>query len=280
MSLLDTVLGTLSGAWRRVQAAFDDTPVGSPVTACPLQNPDCKPVSAVAKQRLDMAADGIAYAKQKLPHGAGNQMHALQDTGFNSYFRMQAARDESAFFIPPKVEGLAQKSPASFLAAKAELAQGGNCGEHAWVVYDYLRRKYPDQKIQVAQKEGFDHAFVIIGDPATDPPDQLVVADAWPTKPTPVLWEDHFAYEKDPAKLQVHASSQGDARDYKQEMLDAGLNLNGKGHQAVQQSMSPEQTNKTIAAEAGKHWIWDHTGTARSDSEYEYVEASGGGRVP
>ena len=228
-------------------------------------------VSAKTSERLKAAQEAISYAKQKLPHGAGNQMTALEATNFNSYYRMQAARDDGAFNIPPAVKGLANDHEASFLAAKAELVQGGNCGEHAFVAYDYLRRKYPNEHIQIAQVEGFDHAFVLIGDPAKDGAGEVVVADAWPTKPTPVLWEDHFAYTTDSSRIQNHASSHGDARDYKQEMLDAGLSLNTRGQQQVQQSLSPEETKKTIIEAGPNHWLWNHEDTAAKGRKYDYL---------
>lgn len=278
MSFIDAVLLGLSAAWDRVHESFSSSPVGSPVTCCALEAPPRKTVSAKAQARLSAAQEAMAYAKEKLPHGAGNQVTALQATNLNSFYRAQVSRDKSAFNIPAKVVDLAHKNPVAFAAAKAELAQGGNCGEHARLAYDYLRRKYPGEHIQLSQKEGLDHAFVLIGDPVKEGAAEVVVADAWPTKATPVLWEDHFAYEPDAAKILNQASSQGDGRDYKQEMLDAGLSLNAKGKADVQKSLTEVQTSEQLNRASELH-LWNHQDTAAKDRSYQYVSpgASGGG---
>ncbi len=249
--------------------------VGGIIQRCPLneENRPKKIVSEKEMKRLQAAQEAIDYAKRVFSQGAGNQSEALDSSNFNSYFRMKTTRDNEAFTITPEVLKLAQENPQAFVAAKAELSKGGNCGEHAYVVYDYLRRKYPDQHIQIAQQEGFDHAFVIIGDPSKEGDSELVVADAWPTDPTPVLWEDHFAYTPDREKLLNHGSSKGDARDYKQEMFDAGLSLNEKGGKLVGKSYSEEKTNEEIASGKDSGWIWDHSDTA-AGTKYDYVTTS------
>lgn len=257
------------GLERAENEGYTACDVGGIIQRCPLSeevNPT-KVVSEKAMNRLKAAREAIDYAKEKFPYGAGNQSEALDSSSFNSYFRMKTARNNSAFAISPEVEKIAQENPAAFLAAKAELTKGGNCGEHARVVYDYLRRKYPDEHIQIAQKEGLDHAFVIIGDPA-EKDNELVVADAWPTNPTPVLWEDHFAYTSDKKKLLNHASSKGDSRNYKQEMLDAGLSLNDTGRKLIEESLTKEETEKKIESGSGD-WIWEHSDTA--ETRYDYI---------
>lgn len=246
------------------------TPIDSITTSCSIGSSCSKKVSKQAKARLNAAQEAIDYAKAKFSYGAGNQKEALDSSKFNSYFRMKIARDNSAFTITPEVEKLAKENPEAFIAAKAELSKGGNCGEHAYVVYDYLRQKYPEENIQIAQQEGFDHAFVIIGNPKEEKDSELVVADAWPTNPTPVLWEDHFAYTSDKEKLLNHASSKGDDRDYKQEMLDAGLSLNDKGKKQVEKSYTEEKTKKEIKSGSGG-WIWEHSDTYTNKTKYDYV---------
>ncbi len=239
---MTSIFDALAAVWRSVGDVFSDSSVGSPVVGCSASN--CKTVSKKTKERLEAAQEAINYAKEKLPYGAGNQMNALNATNYNSKYRMDVARDENLFIIPPKVEELEGKNPAAFIAAKAELAKGGNCGEHAFVVYDYLRQKYPNEYIQVAQKEGFNHAFVFIGDPSVEGDNQIVVVDAWPTEPTPVLWEDHFAYTSDRKKILNHSSSKDDGHDYKQDMFDAGLSLNDEGSKVVETNLTNEETEK------------------------------------
>lgn len=268
MSFFSEILESLSEAWESVRETFTENSVDSPVETCPLQNNE-KAVSEKAMKRLQAAQEAINYTKGVFSHGAGNQIEALNSSKFNSYFRMKAARNNKAFNIPEEVVILAQNNPEAFVAAKAELSKGGNCGEHAYVVYDYLRRKYPDEHIQIAQQEGFDHAFVIIGDPSKEGDNELVVADAWPTDPTPVLWEDHFAYTSDKKKLLNHASSNGDSRDYKQEMFDAGLSFNDEGTKLTENSYDQKKTDEEIKSGKGK-WIWEHPDTA-ADTKYDYV---------
>ncbi|OED39493.1 hypothetical protein AB833_15085 [Chromatiales bacterium (ex Bugula neritina AB1)] len=223
-------------------------------------------------ERLTAASEAIYYAKNVFSYGAGNQEEALESSDFNSYFRMKVARDNKAFSIPSRVTELAKKNPIAFKAAKAELSKGGNCGEHAYVVYDYLRRKFPNEHIQIAQKEGFDHAFVLIGDPSKEKGGEVVVADAWPTDPTPVLWEDHFAFSSDRKKIINHGSSKGDARNYKQEMLDAGLSLNSRGNMMIDKSYGSVKTKQEI--ENGSGWVWNHRAT-HAGTQFNYTTDSG-----
>ena len=241
---------------------------------CPIsgsgENPE-KLVSEKAMLRLHAAQEAINYSKEILSFGAGNQRDALETTQFNSNYRLRAARYNHFFNIPQEVVDLAEKNQEAFIAAKAELTQGGNCGEHAYVVYDYLRRKFPDEHIQISQKDGLDHAFVIIGDPSTDSDQELVVADSWPTDPTPVLWEDHFAYTSDKKKLLKKAESKGDSRNYKQEMIDAGLSLKEDALKFIEQSLDKEETNKQVNDGLGK-WIWEHSDSA--ETKYDYISNS------
>ncbi|WP_372400001.1 hypothetical protein ABMY26_34705 [Azospirillum sp. HJ39] len=277
--MLESLRTGLAAAWQRVHGLFSDTPVGSPVASCPLAGGNCKTVSDKVKDRLDAAQEAIAYAKNKLSYGAGNQKPSLDSSNFNSYFRMQVARDDGYFTTNPEIEKLKSQSISSYIAAKAELAQGGNCGEHAFVVYDYLRKKFPDEYIQITQVKDFDHAFVMIGDPTKEGADKVVIADAWPTNPTPVLWEDHFAfpYSKESPILNI-SSSQGDARDYKQEMLNAGLSLTEAGQAQTKLSLSPTETARKIEQGIADHWVWNHPATAITP--YDYQTSSGGTGPP
>jgi len=234
-------------------------------------------ISDEACRRLQMAQEAHDYARSKLTYGAGNQALAMADTNLNSTYRVQVARDDAKqYFNYPdgatRLAGLNTQSQIAELAAKAELAQGGNCGEHAMVAYDYLRRTYPDEYLQLSRKEGLDHAFVIIGDPASDSSEELVVADPWPTSPTPVLWEDHFAYTADADKLVAIASTRGDGRDYRREMIDAGLSLTDAGKKLIAHSASDADTEKVIRDGKG-HWGWTHSDTAAPGHHLQYVTA-------
>ena len=63
----------------------------------------------------------------------------------------------------PTIVPIAQANPNALTAAMAEIAQGGNCGEHAMVAYDYLRTTAKGETLTQARVDGFDHAFVIMG---------------------------------------------------------------------------------------------------------------------
>ncbi|CAM2006687.1 hypothetical protein [Acanthopleuribacter pedis] len=261
--------------WMTIYRALEDAENGGyevcdidgVVQPCPKSDSGLpkKYISSNAKKRLDIAQEAINYAKNIFSFGAGNQSPALTDTNFNSYYRMSTSRDNSMFNITEEVVDIATENPMAFLAAKAELTKGGNCGEHAHVVYDYIRRNYPEVKVQIAQKKELDHAFVIIGDHSTETHTELVVADAWPTDPTPVLWEDHFAYAKNEDTI-IHAEAENDDRDYRKELFEAGLSLNEKGTKRTETSLSEDQTKDKV--DSGNGWIWNHSDTASQKFEY------------
>ncbi len=231
-----------------------------------------KEVSSKAMGRLTHAKAGIDQTKKVLSHGAGNQKEALEATKFNSYYRMAAMRDPGCWSLDASVHDLARKHPDALTAAKADLAQGGNCGEHAMIAYDYLQRTLPGDKVNRCDKEGLDHAFVIIGDTAGDTDKDLVVCDPWPTAPTACLWEDHFAFTPDRTQLNVRNTVSGDATDVKA-AIAAGLSLSAKGRQMIAQSMSEEDTRKQIekGTEGDHPWIWQHENAA--NTKYDYFAA-------
>src|SRR5205085_7518581 len=92
---------------------------------------------------------------------------------------------------------LAQENPEADIAARADVAHGGNCGEHGFLAYHYLRQHAKGEKIAVSSSGELDHQFAVIGDQKKEKPNELVVADPWVNKPTACLWEDHFAYGPD-----------------------------------------------------------------------------------
>lgn len=228
-----------------------------------------KEVSDTAMGRLNDAQSAIDEVKSVLSHGAGNQKEALEATNFNSYFRMAAMRDRDCWVLDPSVYDLARQYPNALTAAKAELAQGGNCGEHAAIAYDWLRANTSHQ-IHKSAKEGLDHAFVVIGDADKDGDDELVVSDPWPTAPTACLWEDHFAFTSDRSQLNRHSSTTGNGEDVKS-AIAAGLSLSAKGMAMVRNSLSEERTKEEIkkGTEGDKPWIWEHPDAASRKYTYE-----------
>jgi hypothetical protein len=143
-----------------------------------------KTVTGKAGARLAFARASIAHAKTVFAFGAGNQYEALKATNFNSYFRMAAMREDSFWEIADSVRALAAQNPEALTAAKADLAHGGNCGEHAQVGFDHLRATAKGQILNMADVEGLDHAFVIMGDIDGESDADLTVCDPWPTQAT------------------------------------------------------------------------------------------------
>lgn len=212
--------------------------------------------------RMNSANEAIAYARAMFPEGAGNQAEDLQRSNFNSYFRSKTAEDENnAFFnLPPEVQALAEQNPMAFEAAKAELAGGGNCGHHAAVVFDYLRQTMPDEHIQIVQSKGIDHAYVLIGDPKD--PENLIAVDAWAKEGGASKFQDHFLHRANPEDILTLGSSQGDATDYKQQMLDMGLSLNAAGKENIRSILTDQDTEEALQegfnpSDPRQKWIWD-----------------------
>ena len=229
-----------------------------------------KKVSGGSMKRLALAREAIAHTKSVFEFGAGNQASALKATKMNSYFRMKVMRDMSYWELAPSVRDIAMANRPALTAAMADIAKGGNCGEHATVAFDYLRVKASGQKIQKSAVEGLDHAFVLIGDLGSDTDAQITVSDPWPTNPTATLWEDHFAFTPDRSKISDYGSMVADGQNVKK-VIAAGLKLNAAGQAAIKQTMSDEKTQETIDDGKGG-WVWEHGPAAASGKDYEYEE--------
>ncbi|MEO8701054.1 MAG: hypothetical protein ABI867_13480 [Kofleriaceae bacterium] len=217
--------------------------------------------------RLQVAADAIAATKKAIQH-QGNQVPSLKATNMNSQWRLEVMRDDSCWeFTTAESAELANENPEAMIAAKADLAHGGNCGEHAWVAYHYLRLKAKGEHIQVSQQKDFDHAFVLIGDLQKDTDADIAVSDPWPNKPTACLWEDHFAY-CERKNILDHQSSVADGKSFKA-AIAAGLRLSARGEQMAKQKASDAETKKqTDDWKANHFWLQDDTATTK----YDYVE--------
>lgn len=233
-----------------------------------------KEVSSVAAGRLDLARSAITATKAVLNFGAGNQVEALRNTQLNSMARLQVMRDDKYWEIAPEVRGLAAANPEALIAAKADLAHGGNCGEHAWVAYHWLRQHGAGQHIQVSAKEGLDHAFVLIGDvQGADKDQDIAVSDPWPTRARACLWEDHFAYTADRGQIEDYASMVADGES-KKSAIAAGLKLSAEGKAYVNAKASQEQTDDVVGKSRENH-LWNHPNTEASGHQYNYVNQDG-----
>ncbi|MEZ4367203.1 MAG: hypothetical protein R2939_13105 [Kofleriaceae bacterium] len=229
-----------------------------------------KEVSGDVFTRLALAADAIAATKRAIQF-QGNQVPALQATQMNSYYRLQVMRNPSCWEMTPEAQALAWQNPEAEIAAKADIAHGGNCGEHAWVAYHYLRQHGSGQHIQVAAKSGFDHAFVLIGDLKKDTDEEIAVSDPWVNQPIACLWEHHFAFTSDRSKIEDYASMVADGVS-KKEAIKAGLRLSAYGKQLVEKKDSEEQTEEKTDKWKENHF-WDHDEPRTEKFEYVPTKA-------
>lgn len=228
-----------------------------------------KTVSGKAGARLAHARAAIEHTKKVMKFGAGNQASALRATNFNSYFRLKVMRTDRFWEIDESVREVAARNPAALTAAKADIAHGGNCGEHATVAFDFLRATARGQQFQMCAKSGLDHAFVIIGDLGSSDTDaDLVVSDPWPTAPTACLWEDHFAHTPDRTKIATRYSAVGDGANDKA-VIAAGLRLTAEGQRMLTQTLSDQDTEQQVTDGLGG-WVWEHPNAAASGRDYDY----------
>ncbi|MCP4867372.1 MAG: hypothetical protein GY898_01475 [Proteobacteria bacterium] len=231
-----------------------------------------KKVTGKAGGRLGHAAKALKHTKEVMKFGAGNQAEALKATNFNSYFRMKVMRDPSCWELAPSVRAIANANRDSLTAAKADLAHGGNCGEHAQVGLDYLNTIAKGETLNRSAVEGLDHAFVIMGDIGKEGDADLVVCDPWPTAATACTWEDHFAYTPDKTKIKASRTITASGQNVK-DVIARGLRLSPRGQKLINQRWDDKRTDEQIEKDMGG-WIWEH-GPAASE-EYDYVVDAGG----
>ena len=149
--------------------------------------------SPLALGRVRDAHRAISYAKSKIPY-AGNIVSHVEKTEGASFELTRLVRDEAetttGFFSPKKIYG---DNRLVRSAISARRFGGGNCGEHANVVYFALLKMNTGHLIsRCHMTDEVDHAFVLIGDPKDE--DTLVVADAWADVPQAVLYKDWTFY--------------------------------------------------------------------------------------
>jgi len=231
-----------------------------------------KEVSPKGYSRLQVSAKAIEATKVAIQN-QGNQIPALKRTNMNSKYRLDAMRDPRAWeYTTRESAQLARENPEAAYAAKANLAHGGNCGEHAWVAYHYLRLHAGGENIQLSQKSGLDHGFVIVGDLKSDKDNELAVSDPWPNSPMACLWEDHFAHTADRTKIINHQSMVADGKSF-QAAIQAGLKLSSYGEQLIKMSDSEEETKKQTDDSTANHF-WNHDKTTKTGHEFDYKPAA------
>jgi hypothetical protein len=223
-----------------------------------------KEVSAKAMGRLQVAADAIAETKKAIPK-QGNQVEALSSSKMNSKYRLEVMRDDSMWeYTNETSRRLAGENFEAQLAAKADIAHGGNCGEHGFLAYHYLRQHAKGEKIAVSSSGELDHQFAVIGDQAKESATEMVVSDPWVMKPTACLWEDHFAYGPD---LNIdYGGGVADGKSFKA-AIASGLKLNARGHAYLQKAETEEKTKQMI--EADDH-VWSNEDAVAEGKKFDY----------
>jgi hypothetical protein len=247
---------------------MSDTPVATPEERKKFTDTTSaeKKVSPKAMNRLNLAADAIAATKRAIQH-QGNQIPALQATNMNAQARLRVMRSSAAWEYTPEAAALASKNKEADVAAKADLAHGGNCGEHSWVAYHYLREHAAGEIINRVSPSYVDHAFVILGDMKKDTDQELAVSDPWVNKPVSCLWEDHFAKG---AREEISAVTMvADGKSFKNAIM-AGLKLSKVGEQMVKQASTDAETAEATGPKAGENHFWNHDDARAPGHQFQY----------
>jgi len=216
-------------------------------------------VDAQVVARFKLAAQAIRFARTAIPH-AGNQRSHLQTTEGRSRSRMLLTQQ------------IANHMSWDDTAGIVACTRGGNCGENAQLAAHYLASRDTSEPFGVYHVPGLDHAFVLIGDPLTEPANKVVVVDPWVVNPTPVLWEDYFAYH-DSLKLKTSVRRIEYA-------AERGKNARAKRRQVR------NEMRKTVNPSAWAHPVtWPHEGTWHEVSPYEpgrqrQYKGPGGKKIP
>jgi hypothetical protein len=170
-------------------------------------------VSTNVVQRLEAAQAAIEHINNNvMQYGAGNQMEDIVETKGVSRNRAQALKQKN---VVSDFRSMAPGAEEARSTVKAEHWKAGVCDDYAKVTLDYLRSQLTG--VQLTRVAHDRHAFVLIGNPETEPADQVVVADPWPTRPQAVLWKDHFCYTESPkVNAEVNADGQVDHKARKE----------------------------------------------------------------
>ena len=172
--------------------------------------------------------------------------------------------------------------PGAYAGARAYVAQGGNCGEHGRITYEFLKSLGKGQQITLAAKQGLDHAFVLIGDLSetdgkkNEPDSEIAVADAWPTAPGPTLWEDHFAYTSKRSEIEKSASTIASGNSSMM-AIAAGIKPNEKGMEMLTKTGSDDEVKAKVAHPDREH-LWDQVTAAADGKDFTYFTKDAMGR--
>ncbi len=240
-------------------------PTAEALARKPEEELEKKSVSAKANSRLAVAREAIAQTKKVISFGAGNQVEALASSKMNAKFRMDAIREPSYWELAPELHKMARENPEALVAAKADLVHGGNCGEHGWIAFDYIREHCSGDMIERVTSD-IDHGFALIGDRSEEPHADVVAADPWPTRATACLWEDHFCHS---TGITSRKLMEADGKSLKG-AIAAGLKLSEEGKAASERAATQKETDDQVKNWKANHF-WNQADTAADGKQYDYT---------
>ncbi len=150
-------------------------------------------VHGLNNQKMIVAQKAIEYSKSKITHGPQNQIWARNKHGNEGDINM-AAMVKLTDAQWGAEGGYNQKwtSPRK-IGAAVEATGGGNCQDIAALTYNFLREHCdPTWTVCFVVNNSVKHSFATIGNPLTDNPNDVVVADAWVQFPRAVTFQNHF----------------------------------------------------------------------------------------
>jgi hypothetical protein len=238
-----------------------------------------KKVDGHAHKRLSIAHEVINDVK-KINQYAGNQREGLKLSKGNSAYRGSLLRDDTDSdnwkWNNEAAKLLADRYPEAFHAAKAEIlgavpaagvsnpGAGGTCWDQATLAYYFLRIKAVGEPIAVVSSP-IDHAFTHIGDHTKEDHSEVAVCDAWPTRATACLWEEHFCHvplgdSQDVRKGQhMIADGGGKADDGKtdaKEAIKAGLALSDQAKKFIQTTLTDKEVDRHLKSGMDRNREW------------------------
>jgi hypothetical protein len=222
--------------------------------------------SGRALTRLAAAQRGIEYLNREVfIYGAGNQLDDIVGSKGVSRIRTERLRNPAA----NKLDGNRDLTPGfeeGMHATKAEHWHAGVCDDYAKVMMDWLRTNLPGEKLTRVAHDS--HAFVIIGDRATESADELVVADPWPTRPQACSWKDHFCYTTEEIKVNVELTADG--KNAKQEIAPRVHSEKKPG--ARGQKLGDDGLQSMLTEAREKNDIWFQRTTTDDGKAVFYVD--------
>jgi hypothetical protein len=155
-----------------------------------------KAVSAETKRLIDLGNEVIQICRAIVKMGAGNQEQTVRATqGRSSHLTWLVHHHPNYIWNKPLHSGGVSCGYGA-----------GNCQDQAAITYTILRSKLTaEQTVSFCLNSVAKHSFATIGDPRTDPANEVICVDPWPLQPQALLLEHH----SDTFGLEVLRSKKG-----------------------------------------------------------------------